>query len=115
MYDRTDPRSTLSGPKSEAAALPKRFAGPELGRFYNQRPQRDDAAGKTWHVRGQNFVLAYSEAKPGGRFDREVQADEYVVILPDAERGGFPGTRRAMASEGLGSGLVALWLVTRLL
>ena len=82
MYDRNDPRAALASSKP-AAPPPSRFAAPEYGRFYQDKPQDDGAGGRNWYIRGQNFVLAYSEATKGARFERTEQVDEYVLILPD--------------------------------
>ncbi|MCQ1767843.1 hypothetical protein NOJ05_24750 [Neorhizobium galegae] len=48
-------------------------------------PQIADANGDTWISRGQNFVVAYSNAKEGGLFSRRSQPDEYALIIPDRE------------------------------
>ncbi|CAN7705395.1 hypothetical protein [Neorhizobium sp. LjRoot104] len=48
-------------------------------------PQIADANGDTWISRGQNFVVAYSNAKEGGLFSRRSQPDEYALIIPDEE------------------------------
>lgn len=86
MYDQSDPRSTLAGsPKPAPARMHESFFGSELARFYETAPQEDDASGRTWISRGQNFVVAYSEAREGGIFARSDQPDEYAIIVPDAE------------------------------
>ena len=82
MYNPTDPRATLSTAKSGPAAT--EFAGAEYLKFYEAAPQLDDTNGKTWLGRGQNFVIAYTDALPGAEFSRNGQADEYVVLVPDA-------------------------------
>lgn len=82
MYDKTDPRSALAG--KSAAPAPSRYAPPQYGRFWRDAPQIEDAGGRSWLLRGANFVIAHSEAKAGGRFARAAQTDEYVIILPDA-------------------------------
>lgn len=85
MYDRTDPRAALAA-AAPPAVQPDMFAAPEYGRFYDSPPQESTTAGKSWYIRGQNFVLCYSEANPGGVFSRPAsQADESVLILPDRE------------------------------
>lgn len=86
MYDQSDPRSTLAGSAKPAPVqMHESFFGSELALFYKTAPQLSDANGRTWISRGQNFVVAYSEAREGGIFARTAQPDEYAVIIPDAE------------------------------
>lgn len=88
MYVKSDPRSTLSASSATVKAPPPTaFAGADYAKFYELAPQEDDGNGRTWYARGQNFVIAYSEAKPGARFARAQQPDEYVILLPDAASG----------------------------
>ncbi|SKA38105.1 hypothetical protein [Consotaella salsifontis] len=82
MYDSSDPRASLAPAKSGPAATS--FAAAEYLRFYAMEPGQDDDNGKTWFGRGQNFVVAHTEARPGGSFSRTGQVDEYAVLLPDA-------------------------------
>lgn len=86
MYDASDPRSRLAG--LTAAAAPSLspgtgFAPAQFGRFYESEPQERGPAGRTWYTRGQNFIVAYSEAEPGAVFERRAQPDEYVALVPD--------------------------------
>lgn len=83
MYDRSDPRSALASDKP-AAPMPGSFAPPQYGRFYDSAADETSAAGKSWYIRGKNFVLCYSEATKNAVFARDAQVDEYAVILPDA-------------------------------
>jgi hypothetical protein len=87
MYDVSDPRSRLAQPSMAAPSLPEGsgFAAAQFGRFYENEPQESGPAGRTWYTRGQNFVVAYSEALPGAVLAREKQPDEYVVLVPDRE------------------------------
>lgn len=82
MYDASDPRTVLTS-TSRPAATPSTFAGVEYGRFDLNPPAKADGHGSQWYLRGQNFVLNYIEALPGGQFAREDQTDEYALILPD--------------------------------
>jgi len=66
-YDTADPRAALSKQKS-AVPPPVEFAAAEYAKFYETAPQDDDQNGKTWYARGQNFIIAYTEAKPGATF-----------------------------------------------
>jgi hypothetical protein len=84
MYDKTDPRSSLASAPLSAPSIDQLYKA-EYGLFYNEPPVEDDANGKTWYVRGQNFVIAYSDAKAGAVFKRTGQTDEFMVLLPDAE------------------------------
>src|ERR1041384_3892283 len=82
-YDTADPRAALAKPKSSVPP-PIEFAAAEYAKFYETAPQEDDANGRTWYARGQNFIIAYTEARPGATFARRGQIDEYVVLLHDA-------------------------------
>jgi hypothetical protein len=83
MYNATDPRAGLASAKPGTAATA--FAAAEYAKFHESAPREDDANGKTWYARGQNFIIAHSEAKPGASFTRKGQVDEYVVLLPNKE------------------------------
>jgi hypothetical protein len=84
MYDASDPRASLA-PAAPGAPVATAFSGAEFGRFYETEPQERDAGSRTWYTRGQNFVIAYSEAERGATFTRTAQPDEYVVLIPQAE------------------------------
>jgi hypothetical protein len=82
MYDKTDPRATLS--QSTPSPMPTRFAPAQYGYFYGTDPQLDTALGKTWISRGQNMLVAFTQGEAGAVLARTAQPDEYCVILPDA-------------------------------
>jgi hypothetical protein len=84
MYDKTDLRATLTAAPISAPPIDRLYRA-EYGLFYRDPPVDDDANGKSWYVRGQNFIIGYSEVLPGGTFVREGQTDEYMVMLPDAD------------------------------
>lgn len=82
MYDASDPRAALAAKPGAPAAT--QFAGAEYARFYESPPQIEDATGRTWLARGQNFILAFTEAAPGAVLARAAEIEESVVLLPDA-------------------------------
>lgn len=84
MFDQTDPRAALAGVAPSAAPAPTRFAPPAYARFYETPPQATEAYGRHWYARGQNFMVAYTEADVGAVLARADQPDEYAVLLPDA-------------------------------
>lgn len=85
MYDQSDPRAALASATPAAKPAATRFAAAEYGRFYDSPPQEDTADGRSWYFRAQNVVLHYMEAKAGAALVRQEQADEYALILPDAD------------------------------
>lgn len=84
MFDKSDPRAHLF---AKAGPAGTEMADAEVAEFHQHAPQTDDAAGKTWVTRGQNFILTYTEALPGAVLERAGQPDEYVALLPDAATG----------------------------
>lgn len=81
MYDPTDPRSSLGGAPAKSAAVAGPYADADLGLFYASPPQIADELAPTWVTRGQNFVVAHTEARPGAVLARTAQPDEYVLLL----------------------------------
>lgn len=81
MYDPTDPRSSLA-PVAAGAPVFTAYAPPDIGRFYEDAPQIDADGARTWLIRSQNAVVAYSRADDGAIFERAAQPDEYVLLLP---------------------------------
>jgi len=84
MYETDDPRSRLSTATAAPVPTSTAFGASTYARFYASPPQQEDALQKSWYARGQNFVVAYSEAKAGAVFTRSSQVDEYVLLLPEA-------------------------------
>lgn len=91
MYDTTDPRSALTQAHSPHAT---HLAGADYIKFHQIPPAFDDKDGRSWYARGQNFVVAYTEAKAGALLRRTAQPDEYAVLLPD------PDTRVTVQAGG---------------
>lgn len=87
MYKDKDPRAALF---AAAAQVPRTglTAIEQVAEFYKDPPQIVVEGRKEWLQRAANFVLAYAEigadAGPEAVLRRDAQADEYVVILPDA-------------------------------
>jgi hypothetical protein len=98
-YTASDPRSRLAAVSNQpvAAAPPAAYGTTSYAKFYETVPQFVDDRSATWLVRGQNFVLAYSQVEPGAILAREAPADgdkgpgedngtaEYALLVPDAD------------------------------
>lgn len=82
MYDKSDPRAALAPKAPGAMSQTGLIAEPQEAYFYDEAPQIEDGDSRTWLVRGNNFVLAWSEASKGASFVRARQVDEYAVLLP---------------------------------
>ncbi len=87
MYHSTDPRAALAAAAVGTKPAATRFSGAEYAKFYQMRPAEDRDGARTWYARGQNFIIAYSEADKDATLSRADQPDEYVVLLPDPGAG----------------------------
>jgi hypothetical protein len=85
MYAAGDPRAALAAPSERKVSAPTEFSAAEYAKFYETSPRDNDDNGRSWYVRGQNFILAYSETKPGAVFARSRQGDEYAILIPDKD------------------------------
>jgi hypothetical protein len=86
MYDSSDPRSRMAA-AAKAPSISGQYTPAEYGRYYEEDPREIAADKKTWMSRGQNFLVAYSEAERGAVLERKDQIDEYVLLLPDKGKG----------------------------
>jgi hypothetical protein len=91
MYSASDPRSKLgAGAPAAGAATPygdavsMAYAAAEYVKFHEVPPAEVSPGARTWFARGQNFVIAYTEATGTTVLKRDSQVDEYVLLLPDA-------------------------------
>lgn len=83
MYDSSDPRAALASATSTASTPSSdSFAAADCARFYEEPAQREDATGKSWFIRSQNCIVAYTEALDGASFDHGSEQDEFVLLLP---------------------------------
>ncbi len=87
MYHSSDPRAALAAKPVGIQSNPTRFAGAEYAKFYEMPPAEEKDGARNWYARGQNFIIAYSEATKGAVLSRAEQPDEYVVLLPDPGAG----------------------------
>lgn len=84
MYSKSDPRASLSPQKNENPSIEHTsFFGSQIADFHGTPPQIETETEKTWIVRGQNMIVAYSELSDGCIMSRAEQPDEYAVLLPD--------------------------------
>lgn len=80
-YTAADPRSKLA---TASAAPPAAYGTSSYAKFYETEPQLTGDKSATWLVRGQNFVLAYTQAEAGAVLARPADQDEYALLIPDA-------------------------------
>ena len=79
-YGIDDPRSGMA---PAAAGEANACAEPQYYDFTLLDPEVSNLGSRTWWVRGQNFALAYTVARPGELLTRDAQPDEYVVLFPN--------------------------------
>src|SRR5262245_59585961 len=85
MYAAGDPRAALAAPSERKVSAPTEFSAADYAKCYETAARDDDSNGRSWYMRGQNFVLVYSETKPGAVFARSKQVDEYAIMIPDKD------------------------------
>lgn len=85
MYDKSDPRSRMAS--SASGPVTGGFTPAEYGLYYETEAQEAEGGTRSWYSRGQNFLVSYTQAEPGAVLERKDQIDEYVLLLPDAEKG----------------------------
>jgi hypothetical protein len=84
MYEVDDPRSRLATAGAAGGAKTgSAFGDSTYARFYDEAPREQDSTQRTWYVRGQNFIVAYSIVRECTTFERNAQIDEYVLLLPE--------------------------------
>ena len=105
MYTATDPRSTLAPAAGAPADQDVDIAAPEFADFRADAPAETTALGsRTWYVRAQNLVLAYTSARTGESLVRHGDPAEYVVLLPHAEsavRVSWQGREAELRGQGM--------------
>jgi hypothetical protein len=92
-YAKDDPRSALAAPSSTSAPVADGgVAAPQFLDFSVLPPDTVSAAGSNqWIVRGQNFVLIYTEPVAGDLVWKSALRSEQVLLLID-ERSAVSGT-----------------------
>lgn len=81
-YSQADPRSRLTAAAPSSAV--DGYGTPSYAKFYETEPQLRADGAATWLVRGQHFVLGYSQVTTGAVLWRPAQHDEYALLIPDA-------------------------------
>lgn len=97
-YDTTDPRSQLVGGVNTTKPV-EDYADADSIEFHKLLPSETGQGYKSWFARGQNFIICYSEVKPGAVLAREGHADEYMVFFPDREVKADISTAEGNASD----------------
>jgi hypothetical protein len=83
MYVSDDPRARLASGSSPTGNAGTGFAPAEYALFGRSPPSESSANAQTWLARGQNFLVAYTQAGPGARLERLDQPDEYMLLIPE--------------------------------
>lgn len=85
-FDSSDPRSSLiTAGAVTAPPLGSTFAPPQLIPFSDANAARSALGTRTWWVRIQHAVVAYSEAVAGDCWEQPGSGGETVVVLPNAD------------------------------
>jgi len=82
-FDAKDPRASIASLAKAGSTSATDFAGTEYVKFYQVKPDETSPGAQTWYARGQNLILACTEALADAVLSRTGQPDEYVVLLPD--------------------------------
>jgi hypothetical protein len=94
-YTKDDPRSALAAPAGAPAATTGTIAAPQFLDFSVLPPDVVSVAGsRQWIVRGQNFVLVYTEPATGDLIWESALRSEQVLLLID-EKSAVRGTSDA--------------------
>jgi hypothetical protein len=94
-YAKDDPRSALAAPSTAPPAVDGGIAAPQFLDFSVLPPDVVSAAGsRQWIVRGQNFVLIYTEPAAGDLVRKSTLRSEQVLLLID-ETSAVSGTTGA--------------------
>lgn len=84
-YPKGDPRNALATAQRDSNAGGGSATPASYGLYYKDKPIDDDANGKAWYTRGQDLLVNYIEAAPGGTYSRTNQVDEYMIVLIDED------------------------------
>ena len=85
MYVSDDPRARLQAVTSTPGGASAGFAPAEYALFGATAPRESSDTARSWYARGQNFVVAYTEANQGARLERLDQPDEYMLLIPERD------------------------------
>ena len=107
-YTKDDPRAALAAPKGGATA-DGAIAAPEFLDFSVLPPDAVSAAGSNqWIVRGQNFVLVYTEPVAGDVIWKSALRTEQVLLLIDGSSAITGTTGTGETHEVTGPALVVV-------
>ena len=87
MYHSSDPRAALAATPVGAKPAATHFAGAEYAKFYETPPTENQNGARTWYARGQNFIIAYSDADKGAVLSR-AEPTRRICRAASRSRGG---------------------------
>jgi hypothetical protein len=92
-FESTDPRASLTALPDPEASSATAFARAQYIAFTDELPELAASGIRTWYVRIENCVVAYSIGLAGAKLERLGEESERIVAIPD------PGTTIGIATE----------------
>ena len=90
MFDKNDPRAALAWTSAPKRPIFRAYTPSDDVRFHEREANGEGPLQRTWPCRGQNAVIAYSQAKEGALFQRLGQLDEWASLSPDKSAAAKP-------------------------
>ena len=77
MYHNSDTSAALAAAHVGEKPAATHFAGAEYAKFDEMEPAENQNGARTWYARGQNFIIAYSDADEGMKALRRIADAAY--------------------------------------